>query len=119
MQYTDFGYELVERDIKRLKKLKSLKEDLDIFYTAHTNQLNDFGRLSCEIASTPNYKIYKDRIAVTNPFTPPSKGCRLWFVITKDGFYIRCLIYQANEESKFTKSICFKAIKDRLSEILI
>jgi len=118
MEIKDFGNNLIDPDIKRLKSLKSLKEDLNNYFTAHVNALNSSGRLSCQIASGENYIVCKQRIAITKPRLSPSKGCRLWFVITPTGYYIRCLLYLAKEEKNYKKSTCFKIVKERLETIL-
>ena len=111
------GNELIASDLKRLKKINSLEKDLDTYFIAHQNTLSQFGHLSCEIAPCKDYIICKDRIATANPFRPPSKGGRLWFVITKSGYYIRCLLYLADEEDTYKKSVCFKLVTERLNSI--
>lgn len=115
----DFGNSLIEPDIKRLKRLKSLQEDLGTYFTAHINQLETFGRLSCQITADKEYVVCKERIAITRPRLSPSKGCRLWFVITRNsGYYIRCLLYSASEEKTYQKSVCFKLVTERLETLL-
>lgn len=118
MDLVDFGNSLILKDIKRLKQIRSVEEDLETFFIKHKNTLTSFGKLSCEIASTDQYIICKERVGFSNPQTPPSKGGRLWFAITKNGHYIRCLLYIAKEEDKYPKSICFKIIKENLNVIL-
>lgn len=118
MEIKDFGNSLIEPDIKRLKSLKSLQEDLNNYFTAHANVLKSSGRLSCQIASGENYIVCKQRITISRPKLSPSKGGRLWFVITHTGHYIRCLLYLAKEEKKYKKSICFRIVKERLETIL-
>lgn len=117
MEVKNFGNDLIRSDLKRLKKLKSLEKDLEKYFNAHTDQLRRFGRLSCEIAFHKGYRVCKQRIAVARPKLSPSKGCRLWFVITKSGRYIRCLLYSAKEEKKYTKSKCFRIIHERLERL--
>ena len=120
MNIIDYGNSLIEGDIRRLKKIRSMDEDLQTFFIAHTNLLNSFGKLSCEIvgAGTKDYIVCKERIRFSNPSTPPSNGGRLWFVVTKNGFYIRCLLYLAKEEKTYTKSVCFRIIKSNLERII-
>jgi len=118
MKIKDFGNSLIDSDIGRLKKLKSLEKDLDNYFITHVNQLNGSGRLSCQIASGKDYIVCKQRIAISKPKFPPSKGGRLWFVITRNGYYIRCLLYMAKEEKNYKKSICFRIVKERLETIL-
>lgn len=117
MEIKDFGNDLIHSDLKRLKKLKSLEKDLEKYFNAHADQLKSFGRLSCEIAFHEGYRVCKQRIAVAYPRLSPSEGCRLWFVITKSGDYIRCLLYSAKEEKKYTKSKCFRIIRERLEDL--
>jgi len=117
MEVKDFGNDLIRSDIKRLKKLKSLEQDLEKYFNAHAGQLRHFGQLSCEIAFHEGYRVCKQRIAVAHPRLSPSEGCRLWFVITKSGTYIRCLLYSAKEEGKYTKSKCFRVIRERLENL--
>lgn len=119
MEINDFGNGLIDKDLKRLKKHISLEEDLQNYYTAHVNRLRSFGALSCQIAATKDYIVCKERVAVSSSGLSPSKGCRLWFVITKTGYYIRCLLYLASEEKHYKKSICFKTVRERLETILI
>lgn len=112
MRLHDFGNSLISHDIKRLKKrFRSLEKDLDSYFEIHQNTLSEMGRLSCEIYSDKEVIICKERIGLTIPKTPPSKGARLWFVILKDnGHYIRCLLYAANEEKAYPKRVCFKRV---------
>lgn len=113
-----YGNSLIEHDIRRLKRFKSLIKDLEIYFGAHSNQYGELGRLSCQIANRPGYIVCKDRIKITTPITPPSKGGRLWFVISSSGYYIPCLLYAAVEEKNYKTSICFKTVTDRLKGIL-
>lgn len=118
MPINNYGNDLIKPDIKRLKRLRSLKKDLDTYFVAHVNQLNSFGRLSCQIAAGKNYVVCKERIAISSPKISPSKGCRLWFVVTSSGYYIRCLVYAAVEEKIYKKSLSFQIVRDKLSAIL-
>lgn len=118
MDLQDFGFLLIKDDIKRLKGIRSLENDLNAFFIKHKNTIKDFGKLSCEITQTPLYIICKERIPFTNPKTEPSKGGRLWFAIMKNNSkYIRCLLYMAKEESSYSKSYCFKEVYGRLKAL--
>lgn len=119
MEVKDFGNDLIRSDLKRLKKLKSLEKDLEKYFNAHANQLRSFGRLSCEIAFHEGYRVCKQRIAVASPRHSPSEGCRLWFVITKNGDYIRCLLYSAKEEKNYKKSRCFRIVHEKLESLIV
>ena len=105
MQLLNVGYSPIEKDLRRLRKrFKSLEEDLGNYFIIHRNTILEFGQLSCMVHADANYIICKDRIAIKNPKTPPSSGCRLWFVIEKrSGRYIPCLLYAANEEDQYKK----------------
>lgn len=119
MQLLDYGNHLIKRDIKRLKRFKSLETDLKSYFTIHKNTLANSSKLSCEIFACSEYLVCKERIGITIPNTPPSKGGRLWFVILKKtGHYIRCLLYAANEEPKYPKSTCYKIVNS-LTESLV
>ncbi|MBU4210480.1 hypothetical protein KKC08_00665 [Patescibacteria group bacterium] len=118
MDLIDCGNDLILSDLKRLKKLKSLKEDLKKYFNYHQNQARNGGNLSCQIATNQGFKICKQRVGTSNPKMSPSEGCRLWFVITQDGYYVKCLLYSAKEEKKFPKRKCFDAVYCKLSEFL-
>ncbi|MFA6081217.1 MAG: hypothetical protein WC741_02305 [Patescibacteria group bacterium] len=118
MQIVDYGNYLIESDLKRLKKINSVEMDLQTYFTEHKNILSNFGKLSCEIAVVGDYKVCKERIAFSKPETIPSKGGRLWFVISKSGFYVRCLLYLAKEEGQFKKSVCFKIVQEKIRYLI-
>lgn len=120
MQLIDVGNSIIEGDLRRLRKrFRSLEEDLQNYFVLHKNTITEYSQLSCQITSDVNYVVCKERIAIKNPKTSPSSGCRLWFVIEKrSGQYIRCLLYAANEEDKYKKSDCFKIVKDVLTSIV-
>ena len=83
------------------------------------------GNLSCRVYAGKNaygdvFWMCKDRIKVTQPKTSESDGCRLWFMILFKGekaHYFRILLYEAQEEKNYPKSICLKVIKERLDLI--
>ena len=43
MVVDDYGYGLIKKDLRRLKKHKSLKDDLSVYYDYHSNILNEQG----------------------------------------------------------------------------
>lgn len=127
MVVKDYGYDLISLDLKRLKRLKSLEKDLDVYFLAHKNSFYEHNLLSCKIADgrTTDGSIYwvcKERIVVTKPKTGASDGCRLWFVLLFKNpatvYYIRVLLYSAKEEVKYPKSLCYKKIKEILSSVV-
>ena len=115
----DYGNSLIEGDLKRLRKLVSLRDDLAIHFRNHDAIFTEHGNLSCLIAHNEefNARIGKERIAVPSAGLTPAKGCRLWFVITPSGKYIRCLLYQAKEEAAYTSDVCKREVLARLRSI--
>ena len=114
MNIHDFGNILIQEDLKRLKKFISLPEDLDIYFDYHSRQYKTCGQLSCKTAHESEYIICKERIGIVSPFRSPSKGGRLWFVVTKGELYIRCLLYLAEEEDFYTSSNNLIILRERL-----
>lgn len=125
MEVRSYGNDLIDQDIKNLKKYKSLEKDLDIYEEYHTNQIQQDNNLSCRKYSGKTTKgdvfwVGKQRIKITNPRTTESNGCRLWFMILflpKEILYLRVLLYEVKDEKNYPKSICLKTIEERL-EIL-
>ncbi len=119
MELTDTGLDLIKRDLKRLKKYRSLKNDLENYFKIHDDSWKKYRSLSCMKASGKNYIICKQRIGIKNPKLSPSEGGRLWFVVdTSNGNYYRCLLYLAREEPSYPKSKCFKIVHSLIESLL-
>ena len=119
MELIDKGFDLIEKDLKRLKKYTSIKIDLENYFKIHNNSWKRFGMLSCIIASGKNYCVGKQRIGIKDPKMSPSEGGRLWFVINKvTGEYYRCLLYSAKEESSYPKSTCFDVVNSQIRRLI-
>jgi hypothetical protein len=119
MELNDTGYELIEGDIKRLKKLTSLSTDLENYFKIHNDSWVKYGTVTGIKASGKNYIVVKERIGIKSPKMSPSEGCRLWVVInTSNGNYYRCLLYSAKEEETYKKNVCFKIINDKIRSLL-
>ncbi len=43
MVFKDYGNNLISKDLRRLKKLGSLSDDLDLYFLVHKNRLKDIG----------------------------------------------------------------------------
>lgn len=121
----NYGNDLINQDIKRLKKYKSLEKDLEVYFNYHSNLIEEQKNLSCIVDSGKTlqgdtYWICKDRIKITNPKTANSDGCRLWFMVLfklNVTIYIRILVYQAREKNKYPTTICRKIANERLASI--
>ncbi len=108
IEYCDVG--LIENDLKRLKKLVSLKEDIKntcniiIGKTTDNIILNScppktiFGDLiTKKTLEDKDFHFYKKRVPITNPKTSPSEGCRLIYGICVYKL-IPFFVYKAPEE---------------------
>lgn len=122
MEIKDYGNNLIEPDIKGLKKYKSLEKDLEVYRKYHENQIGEQHNLSCmKFTGKTTYGdifwVGKQRIKITKPKTSESNGCRLWFIVLflpKEILYIRILLYEVKDEKKYTKSVCLNTIKEKL-----
>lgn len=106
----------VERDIKRLKKIHSIKVDLENHYTIFRGKVRE--KLESEykvpLAQAFLYEVkledgikicfYKDRSAVTDPRMSPKEGLRIIFALylkdLKPLKYVPFIIFLAKEEGK-------------------
>jgi len=119
MELIDKGFGLIEDDLKRLRKYKSLKEDLGKYFKIHDDQWKQGGQVSGTKASGKNYIIGKKRIGIKNPRLGAAKGGRLWFYInTKTGEYHRLLLYIAQEEKHYLKATCFKIVGQKIKHLV-
>lgn len=133
------GHEFSKNDHKRLKKIQSIKEDVEAHFKVVRGRafeilrIDDYsgslGAFLCkhDIGDGCMLYFYKDRWKITNP---PSKG-------TKDGYriifalfqnnndvfvYLPMLVYIANEEKSFIKEggkrikLTKQGIKDIINE---
>ena len=118
MELVDRGYDLIEGDLKRLRKYVSLRTDLENYFKIHNDNWKNYSNISCIIAAGKNYCVCKERIGIKNPKMGPSAGGRLWFVINKiTGEYYRCLLYTAREEPSYPKSTCFDIVRKQIGRI--
>lgn len=116
------GVELIEEDLRRLKKLSSLENDIREYFPlvrgsfesyGFCRDKNDFifgveGLLDC----------YKTRLRITDPFLSPSKGCRLFYIVTTGSHFVPILVYRASEESSYPISASRRIIKERIDRWL-
>lgn len=116
------GVELIEEDLRRLKKLSSLENDIREYFPlvrgsfesyGFCRDKNDFifgvdGLLDC----------YKTRLRITDPFLPPAKGCRLFYLVTTESHFVPILVYRASEESDYPISVSRRIVKERINSWL-
>lgn len=106
----------VKRDIKRLKKIRSIEKDLESHYKIFRGKVRE--RIESEykvpLVQAFLYKteledgieifFYKDRCAITNPKMSPSQGLRIVFALyvknQKPLKYVPFIIFLASEEGK-------------------
>ncbi len=118
MELNDTGFDLIKKDLKRLRKCRSMKADLENYFKIHNDSWTKYSNLSCIIAAGKNYVVCKDRVGIKNPKLSPSEGGRLWFVIDKTtGKYYRCLLYIAKEEPSYPKSVCFEIVNSVVNSL--
>lgn len=114
MQYIIGPY--IKRDLKRLKKIKSLADDLENHYKIFRGKVKEkiTNQYQVPLASAFLYKteiddgikilFYKDRCATTNPKMTPSEGLRIIFALyVKDGNpmqYTPFIVFLAKEEGE-------------------
>ena len=106
----------VARDLKRLKKIHSLEEDLKNHFTIFRGRVSE--RITSEyqvpLAQAMLHKedlgegivvyFYKDRSAITNPKMSPAEGLRIIFGLyikdRKPIKYVPFIVFTAKEEGK-------------------
>lgn len=108
--------ELIKRDLKRLKRWRSLGTDIknvikitigyltdNIVGTANCRPKTVFGNHITEaVVGGQKISFYKKRVAIINPKTPPSAGARLVYgYIEGKNAFIPILIYAASEEGEY------------------
>lgn len=111
MEYVVGPY--VERDIKRLKKIRSLEIDLENHFKIFRGKVNEkiASEYQVPLAQAFLYKVeidgvkiffYKDRCAITNPRMSPSEGLRIVFALyvkdQKPIKYVPFIVFTAKEE---------------------
>lgn len=115
MELVDKGLELIDCDLRRLKKLNSLLSDLNNTFKIHNDCWKRQNIIPGVIASGPNYYVVKERVAIKSNCLSPSKGCRLWIVINRlNGDYYRCLLYLASEEKNYPKGTCLNIVNRQI-----
>jgi len=105
----DERHVFIKNDLKRLKKLKSLPDDIQNQYRIIQGQIRETGWpppfnfcngliTRQEINGSAVY-FYKDRFAIMNPRLTPSEGGRIIYgLFIKEKLFIPFLVYRANEE---------------------
>ena len=103
--------DLIRSDLKRLNGWLSLKEDIENQCKIAVGKLSDpvfkfgtpLGDFITEVCvDGVNIFFYKDRIKITNPLMPPSKGGRVVYAVIKNLKKIfPILVYSAKEEGTF------------------
>lgn len=115
MKYINFGNQLISSDLKRLKKIKSLEEDIESQFKMirgkifeinrpelYTNRLGDFILQVCY--EDIKILVYKSRFVISDPKSKgTADGYRTVFGILqsdKKTTFIPILVFIANEEGK-------------------
>lgn len=102
----------IQKDLKKLKHWRSLKNDLFSIYKIAAGALSEknwpppvnfFGGLITHIKSdSVTFLCYKHRIKITNPKISHRKGGRLIYgLIVESRAFIPLLVFPASEEGKF------------------
>jgi hypothetical protein len=115
---------LITQDLRRLKKWRSLEDDVKNHYKMWAGRLSDeilrsvFNYPLCEhitkkVSGGEEINFYKMRVGISNPRISSSGGCRLVFgILLRSKKFIPVLLYAACEEGKFYpingKKICLK-----------
>ena len=104
------GSIFIKNDLKRLKKWKSLKDDVYNCYKIIAGGLceqnwpppyNFGGGL---ITETSEFLCFKERQAITNPFLSPSEGARIIYGLTKKSkVFLPLIVFGACEEKETYK----------------
>jgi hypothetical protein len=136
-EFESLGNDLIQCDLKRLKKWKSLETDISSIFQIINGRVTDlilnsytnFGTFLTE-KELDGVKVlfYKERVAILNPRTPPSKGARLVFgVFANERVFLPIFVYAAEEEKKYyningkrfplTASNLTKIIEEKLKSI--
>jgi hypothetical protein len=105
------GNNFIANDLKRLKNLRSLVDDLNDEFKVISGYWPDElpwpppntglcdGLITQYKIDGELFKVYKDRIPIAQPKMSPSKGCRLIFAIGCESFtFIPLLLYSSKEE---------------------
>lgn len=133
------GNDLIKKDLKRLKRLISLGDDITNSYLILMGKLTDV--LSHNMFSSPlgdflteksikgfNFRFYKKSINISNPKLSSSSGARLIFGVQEEKRkFIPILVYSASEEKKhyfinqkklpLTKPGLIKIIDEKIEEM--
>ena len=105
------GNAFIEHDLRRLKKLTSLSDDLHSVYEIISGLVEELqwpppysfcGGLIAEIEiDGERYLCFKDRVPIKNPSMSPSNGCRLVYALgVSTHTFIPLLVYSAKEEKE-------------------
>jgi len=115
----NFGYAIIETDLKRLKNYKSLKEDLDKIFSIVNKPWMEFGKIIDEqrmIYQETDIICYKRRGPVSSHGLSPASGIRLIYAIVKKSTFIPLLLFLASEEAKYPLRICKDIVKKRICD---
>lgn len=116
------GVELIEEDLRRLKKLSSLETDIHEYFPLVKGSFENYGfcrdRNDFIFGVDGFLDCYKTRLRITDPFSPPSKGCRLFYLVTIESHFVPVLVYRASEERNYPISVSRRIIKERIDNWL-
>lgn len=131
LKYDD-SLTFIKRDLKRLKKWKSIEDDVYACYKIINGMI-------CETRYPPTFDFcggliferkcfygtllcYKDRIAIKEPPLSPSEGARLIFAIIKEpAVFIPLILFKVSEERTFynINSKKFRLTSSNFGKIII
>lgn len=108
------GTDFIKGDLRRLKRLSSLEEDIFNNYRIIMGKLTDgllpsslfnclFGDcLTQKTVNAETIEFYKIRVGITNPKMSPSCGVRLVYgVVRSKKSFVPILVYAACEEGRY------------------
>lgn len=105
------GNNYIKQDLRRLKSLRSLSQDIETIFTIVRGHLaemawpppfHSFGGMITQFDSdNESFLCFKERVPITNPKLTPAQGCRLIFALDIGSrVFIPLLLYRANEEGR-------------------
>ena len=119
----NFGYSLIEEDLKRIRKYSGLVDDLNKLFLIVNKPWTEYGAIIDE-----NRKIYQDgnkiicykrRGPITSCGLTPSGGIRLIYALVNKTHFVPLLLFVASEEPKYPLRICKVIIKNRVKALKI
>lgn len=115
----NFGYAVIQEDLKRLKKIESLTKDLDTAFNITNEAWIEHGvciDANRHIYSDGEIHCYKKRIPITSTNTSPAHGLRLIYALVKKIHFVPLLLFSAKEEGFYTLKTNKNIIKNRIKE---